>query len=470
MDRLLISRQSLAESVRQRSLVPVLGPEVLEVEVEGLEGPQRFYDLVAEALLQAFGGAPGAPTSERNGSPWRLHRAVAALLGGGQVGGERLRRSVSSVIKEQAARVKAAPLLDRLAALDALDLMVTLTPDELLADALRRRAGEAGVVVGEYAPSADSSLPVDVPRAAPGLRRLFFALGRCASGSRLAIHEEDALEYLYRFHEDGPKRAPTVLAELRSRDLLFIGCDLPDWLGRGFLRLANESRLSAAEKKMEFFGADSRDPALNQFLARFSPNSAVFPWSPADFVAELEALAPVSPAAAGTARAAAAAMPPPRTGGDAAPTVFVSYASDNGPAARRLAEQLRGLGFGDVWFDKKKLIAGDDWSDRIDEAIERCDFFLPVLSREADQRREGVFWEEWRKAGARALRVNDAFVLPVGIDAERPDRMAYERIFNGYTRSFAELHLLHAPGGELTEDDRGQLRQRCERFRQARHG
>jgi len=467
MDSLLGSRQSLAEALRMRSLVPVIGPEALVVQIPGLP-PAPLYELIADELLRLYGVDPAPLAGERTGSVWPLHRAVAQVLASGAVNPERLRRQVSTLVREMQARVTAAPLLDRLARIDAFDLVVTLTPDEMLADALRAVAGESQVEVGEFSPSADSSLPVDVPRARPGLRRLFFALGRCATSTRLAIHEEDALEYLYRFHEDGLRRAPNVLSELRSKDLAFIGCDLPDWLGRGFLRLANESRLAAAEKKMEFFGADMRDPGLSAFLGRFSPNSSVFPWSAAEFVAELEILAQALPRAGVAARAP---PPAPRPGGGAnGPTAFVSYASDNGAAARRIAQQLRELGFGDVWFDKHKLIAGDDWSDRIDEAIRACDFFVPVLSREADQRREGVFWEEWRQAGARALRMADAFLLPVGVDGERPDRMGYDRIFNGFTREFAQLHLLHAPDGEFSAEDRDQLRQRCARFRGAAGG
>lgn len=462
MDSLHSSRQALAEAVRARNLVPVIGPEALLVTSDdGRTLP--FYECVADALLRNHDLEPAAP-AERSASQWRLHRAVAQVLAGGAVQGERLRRAVAAVLREQAARVAGSPLLDRLAAIGAFDLVVTLTPDDLLADALKRAAGDDNLVIGEYSPSADSSLPVDVPRSRAGTRRLFYALGRCASGTRVAIHEEDALEYLYRFHEDGPKRAPNLLAELRQKDLLFIGCDLPDWLGRGFLRLANESRLAAAEKKMEFFGADSRDPALNGFLARFSPNSAVFPWAPEELVAELEAMA------APLAKATSPVPRPRESGAGGGPTAFVSYASDDEVAARRLAALLPGCGFADVWLDKHKLVAGDDWSNRIDEAIDSCDFFVPVLSRQADRRREGVFWEEWRKASARALRFADTFLLPVGVDDVRPDRAGYEQIFNGFMRDFARLHLLHAPAGELSVDDREQLRRRCERFVDARRG
>src|SRR5262249_16793126 len=155
------------------------------------------------------------------------------------------------------------PLVARIAELRAFDLFICLTPDDILVDALRHVLGDDHVTVSAYAPNADTSQPVDVPPPRPAAARVFFPLGRSASGTRVAIHEEDAFEFLYKFQEEAPRRAPNLLTELRSRDLLLLGCNLPDWLGRAFLRLANECRLSLQERKMEFFAADEHDAALN---------------------------------------------------------------------------------------------------------------------------------------------------------------------------------------------------------------
>jgi hypothetical protein len=472
MDRLIASRQSLAEALRAHGLVPILGPEVVLVEgVQGTPGSVPFYRLVADELLRTYSTSLPEPAYEGSGSSWLLHRAVAQVLAENRdASTERVRRSVSAIVKSLSSPALSTPLLDRLAGLGAFDVFISLTPDDFLVEALRRVLGADKVEVGAYAPNADSSQPVDLLPPRPGVARVFFPLGRSATGTRLAIHEEDALEYLYKFQEEGPRRAPNLLTELRTHDLLLLGCNLPDWLGRGFLRLANENRLSSQDKKMEFFAADAQDPALNSFLTRFDPNASVFPWSPQQFIEELETLVPKQPGAAAPpaipARAPAAATAP----GGGRPTVFVSYASEDAAAAQLLARALMTLGFADVWLDKRKLIAGDDWSDRIDDAIKHCDFFLPVLSRQADQRREGVFWEEWRKAIDRALRVNDAFLLPTGIDATPPASSGYGRISSGFTSGFFDLHLLHAPGGQLSEPDKAQLSERCKRFREASGG
>jgi hypothetical protein len=150
--------------------------------------------------------------------------------------------------------------------------------------------------------------------------------------------------------------------------------------------------------------------------------------------------------------------------GETAPSAFVSYASEDADAALRITQALKALGFGKVWLDREALIPGDHWPGRIEDAIGNCDFFVPLLSRQADRRREGVYWEEWRRAMARSLRVKDDFMLPIGIDAEPPLRAGYAEIFTGWTRPLAELHLLHAPQGHLSDADREQLARRVRAF------
>jgi len=469
MDRLLTSKQSLVEALRTNGIALVLGPDALQVDIDAPQpGPQPttvalFYDLVADELLGTYNTTLPQQQTVGGGSSWQLHRVSAQILAECEgVSSERLRRSVSAVVKAMSSRIRSAPLLARLANLRGFDLFICLTPDDCLVNELRQVHGVDNVEVSAYAPNADTTQPVDVSPARSGLVRVFFPLGRSATGSRLAIHEEDALEFLYKFQEEGVRRAPVLLGELRRRDLVLLGCNLPDWLGRGFLRLANEFRLSSQDKKMEFFAADAKDAGLNAFLSRFNPNASVFPWSPQEFIGELEAM--IAPDARQPVTSVPVHTSARSVGVGMGPTIFVSYATEDADAARRLAQSLAALGFSDVWLDKRKLIAGDDWSDHIDEAIEHCDFFMPVLSRQADQRREGVFWEEWRKALTRAMRVNDAFLLPVGIDVTQPDRAGYERIFTGFTSEFRRLHLLHAPQGALSAEASAELRQRCGRF------
>ena len=70
--------------------------------------------------------------------------------------------------------------------------------------------------------------------------------------------------------------------------------------------------------------------------------------------------------------------------------IFLSYASEDAAAAKRIASSLRGAGI-DVWFDQDELRGGDAWDRRIRTQISECRLFLPIVSRASDERVEGYF-------------------------------------------------------------------------------
>jgi TolB-like protein len=106
------------------------------------------------------------------------------------------------------------------------------------------------------------------------------------------------------------------------------------------------------------------------------------------------------------------AEPTPR-----APTVFVSYASQDREAARRLGDALPAFGL-EVWYDESELGGGDAWDQKIRRQIRECDYFMPLVSAQTEGRHEGYFRREWRLAVERTLDMADdhPFLLPVVID------------------------------------------------------
>lgn len=97
--------------------------------------------------------------------------------------------------------------------------------------------------------------------------------------------------------------------------------------------------------------------------------------------------------------------------------VFLSYASQDSDAARRVAEALRGSGI-EVWFDQSELRGGEAWDQRIRKQIKECALFLPVVSAHTQARREGYFRLEWKLAEERThlMAKGTPFVVPVCID------------------------------------------------------
>lgn len=98
--------------------------------------------------------------------------------------------------------------------------------------------------------------------------------------------------------------------------------------------------------------------------------------------------------------------------------IFLSYTSQDAPAAQRLCAALSGAGL-DVWFDQSELRGGDAWDASIRNQIKECALFVPLISANTESRTEGYFRLEWRLAEQRShlMAKRRAFILPVAIDA-----------------------------------------------------
>src|ERR1700741_5271826 len=115
---------------------------------------------------------------------------------------------------------------------------------------------------------------------------------------------------------------------------------------------------------------------------------------------------------------------------EAGKAVFLSYASQDAEAAKRIADALRGAGV-EVWFDAEGgLEHGDEWDAKIRKQIKECVLFIPIISANTQAREEGYFRLEWELAAQRAMSIaaGVAFILRVVIDETRepaalvPDR------------------------------------------------
>lgn len=140
------------------------------------------------------------------------------------------------------------------------------------------------------------------------------------------------------------------------------------------------------------------------------------------------------------------------------PSVFLSYASEDRAAVRKLRDALEAAGV-DAWYDENELTGGDAWDAKIRHQIRECTYFMPVISARASARLEGYFRREWRFALERMLDMADdvVFLLPVVIDdsnegiARVPEKfltVQWLRVKDGdATPAFHELARRLAAGG-----------------------
>jgi TolB-like protein len=97
--------------------------------------------------------------------------------------------------------------------------------------------------------------------------------------------------------------------------------------------------------------------------------------------------------------------------------VFLSYASQDADAARRICKALTNAGL-EVWFDQSELRGGDAWDQKIRRQIKDCALFVPIISANSQARIEGYFRREWKLAVDRTHDMADGtpFLVPVVID------------------------------------------------------
>jgi len=143
--------------------------------------------------------------------------------------------------------------------------------------------------------------------------------------------------------------------------------------------------------------------------------------------------------------------------------VFLSYAHEDGEAARRIADALRAFGM-EVWFDVNELRGGDAWDAKIRKQIRECTLFIPIVSANTQARPEGYFRREWKMAVDRThdMSENRAYLVPVITDntseaiADVPEQFLkaqFTRLLGGVpTAQFVEnvKRLLQAPQSPAT--------------------
>lgn len=413
--------------------------DALQLEAES--GGEPLEAAIARGLAQRVGLV--LPPGPR---PPRIDDVVSLHLGRGQLKGVLYAR-LPSLLKDLA--IAPPQALRDLAAIGGLRLFVSVSPDGLLQRAIdeQRFGGQARCASASYAPNRVADLPAPMEELSDPL--VFNLFGRFSPGAESVICDDDRLELLHALHDDAlrPKR---LFDALHESHLLLLGCSLPDWVARFFLRAAKNERLSArSSATFEYLvGVEAAaDVGLRDFLARFSRETQLLPWTAPDFVGELRrrweqrhppgADRPAAPPADGAS-----------AGGPLPGSVFISYSRADLAAARRLAQAFEAAHI-DTWFDAQELEAGDDWALKIRRGIRDCALFVPLVSTDtqAPESRRRYFWHEWNAADerARGMAPGEPFILPVGIDDLDPYRA-------DVPERFARANWTRLPGGAPTPD------------------
>lgn len=120
------------------------------------------------------------------------------------------------------------------------------------------------------------------------------------------------------------------------------------------------------------------------------------------------------------------------------PRVFIAYATEDIAAAQKLFNDLEGRGYA-PWLDRRKLLPGQNWPRRIEDAIANANFFIACFSSGSVKKRGG-FQTELRYAldCASRMPIDEVFLIPVRLDECRvPFRIQRE---TQYVDLFPDFH------------------------------
>ncbi len=427
----------LLNFIEEKRVIPIVGPELLEVETES--GPRLLYDWVAEKLAGKL-GVDVAPLPK----PCTLNDVVCSFLAARGRREEAYTR-VRSILRD--ANFRPPKALRQLAQITDFDLFVTTTFDPLLEQAINdeRFGGAQSAEVVAYSPNRVADLPAEREH----LQRpvVYHMMGRLSASPTYVISDEDTLEFICALQSEHlvPER---LFHELEHNHLLLIGSSYTNWLARFFLRLAKRHRLSDPRDVGEVL-ADSHsesDDRLMSFLQKVSVRTRVYGGAER-FVDELHRRWTVRRKPGQVIELPSAPqrfLPPEREMPENA--VFVSYARDDLAAVQKLKAGLDAAGI-KAWFDMERLEGGDDYDRMIRKNIARCAYFIPVVSAATEKRLEGYFRREWSYAMDRTRNIAEGavFILPVCID----DTNAGEARVPDH---FKTVHFTRLRGGEVTPE------------------
>ncbi|MGZ8136883.1 MAG: toll/interleukin-1 receptor domain-containing protein [Methylococcaceae bacterium] len=428
----------LLKGIEEGQVVPVIGSQLLTWSNPAQSLQQRVAMRVLE--LNHIDAASVYLTPYRE-----LHEVITLLKPNANIQdlyGD-IADALETVRKEPNFRLPGS--IEKLAAIASFRLLVTLTPDTLLAQALRKRCAVNEIVHSPSLPTSEAGdLAADWLKK-PGEANLLYLFGKAQSTPVFAIHDEDTLEYAHNLLSRGSNAPLRFLGELQQRGLLFMGCNFPDWLSRFVLRLTNQTRLSDKKTRAWLVEDAKSRPELTLFVQGFTRETEIISeLSPQDFVDELYArwLARNTPTADRPDGGNTRQTPDPLS-----VAFFISYSrSTDLPAAENLYQTLReqGLSDSEIWFDRTAIEPGADFQKLIYDGIRSCRYFLPLISTAADNFDEKFFHREWNAAIDRSKAIiGREFIVPVIIDEEY-NPQNYARVPKEWSDN---IDFGHAPGG-----------------------
>jgi TIR domain/SIR2-like domain len=269
-------------------------------------------------------------------------------------------------------------------------------------------------------------------------RYVYHLLGHLERFGAIALPRARQLEYLYHL-TTGRNNLLGVLGD--SANLLFLGCNFPEWIAGLFTRMLLDKPLYEFRDSLEVVACSElhagRAASFTAFLR--DHRVEIYPGDAAAFVSELVCRYRTKFPGDNAASNGDDGGPGDPLGGDpfvdeetglegqwttgihARPPrkghVFISYCNVDARAVKQLSQELTRAGVS-VWFDGRDVTPGIPVNDAIPLAIDNSAAFVAVVSKKALQTERSYFLREWNLAldVQHSVAPGVPFVFPVVVD------------------------------------------------------
>jgi len=366
--------------------------------------------------------------------------------------------AVHKILKD--AKLSPGETLKQLASVTGLKLLLSMTPDSLLKQAIDsvRYGGQDAASTCQFSPKLAK---YDTPGRLQDLylrpeSTICHILGKSGTAvDGFVTWDDDLLEFVLKLNEClGPDLMPNLSKDLQDKSvvILAIGVSYSDWLMRFFLRVIRQKPLTSPDLGITRLveSSDSLKPEnVVMFFGRVARKVTVFDLPPKDFVRELAArwTRRHPPAEQSEKLVAISTVADEMNPG----AVFISYMREDEAAVRQTVSRLQAAGC-DVWLDLDRLKSGMNFNIRIEEYIRmKCSLFVSVISGCTEKHAESYAQRERNWASHRADGISDAerdkFYHPIIVD----DGLDPGQIRNE-PMTFNAVHRPRYIGGKVDDD------------------
>ncbi len=234
------------------------------------------------------------------------------------------------------------------------------------------------------------------------LASIFNLMGN-VEDSDFAITEEMQLEYLYRLllgkavDKGGDTKA--LFDSVKNKPILFLGCSLPNWFMRFFIRIISEDRFKFGRSKFVASDRTSQDIDLSTFL-NFNDTNVIPIGSSVLKTQNAEILYKNSIEFIDKLFEESEKIASIKTNNEVLykEKIFLSYSWGDKPLIKKMKNEFEKCGV-ELFFDDDDLRNGENFDETISEYINKCDYILPLISNNSINRKDSYVYEkEWTQA------------------------------------------------------------------------